>query len=68
MIICVCKAVSANMLRERIAAGARTLEQLAQETGVTTDCGTCLETVLEMLEESAAGGAVVDRTKRGGSE
>ena len=65
MIICVCKAVSANMLRERIAAGARTLEQLAQETGVTTDCGTCLETVLEMLEETAA---VDERTDRGGSE
>ena len=65
MIVCVCKAMSANMLRERIAAGARTLEQLALETGVTTDCGTCTATVLEMLEEMAG---VDERTDRGGSE
>ena len=65
MIICVCKAVSESVLRERIAAGARSLEQLARETGVTTDCGTCTATVLEMLEETAA---VDERTDRGGSE
>ncbi len=65
MIICVCKAISARELRARIDAGARTLEQLARETGVTTDCGTCTATVLEMLEEA---GAVDERTDRGGSE
>ena len=63
MIVCVCKAMSALAVRERIEAGARTLALLARETGVTTDCGTCRATILEMIEEF---GAVADRTKRGG--
>lgn len=67
MIVCVCKAMSARALRVRIDAGARTLEELARATGVTTDCGTCLGTVLDLLEESGAGGAVENRTERGGS-
>lgn len=50
MIVCVCKAVSASVLRERIESGARSLDELAQQTGVTTDCGTCAEEILEMLE------------------
>jgi bacterioferritin-associated ferredoxin len=65
MIVCVCKAMSERAIRERIESGARTLEELARETGVTTDCGTCTATVLEMLEEAAA---VTDRTDRGGHE
>lgn len=64
MIVCVCKAMSERALRERIDAGARSLEELAAATGVTTDCGTCTATVLEMLEEA---GAVADRTEPGGS-
>ena len=64
MIVCVCKAISARALRARIDAGVRTLEELARETGVTTDCGTCSAKVLEMIEEA---GAVADQTDRGGS-
>jgi bacterioferritin-associated ferredoxin len=52
MIVCVCKAISASALRARIDSGARTLAELARQTGVTTDCGTCAVTILEMLEEA----------------
>ena len=64
MIVCVCKAMSASAVRERIESGARTLKELARETGVTTDCGTCKATILEMIGEF---GAMADRTKRGGN-
>jgi len=64
VIVCVCKAMSALAVRERIESGARTLGELARATGVTTDCGTCKATILEMIEEF---GAVADRTKRGGN-
>ncbi len=64
MIVCVCKAMSARAVRERIEAGARTLALLARETGVTTDCGTCRPAILEMLEEASGEG---NRTERGGN-
>ncbi len=66
MILCVCKAMSESAVRERIVSGARTLEELARETGVTTDCGTCKATILEIMQEYA-GGDVADRTERGGN-
>ena len=64
MIVCVCKGMSARAVREHIESGARTLELLARETGVTTDCGTCRETILEILEETTDAG---HRSERGGN-
>jgi len=66
VIVCVCKAMSARAIRERIEAGARTLGELAGATGVTTDCGTCRTAVLRMIEE-AADGASNEPRERGGS-
>ncbi len=54
VIVCVCKAVRAQLVLERIAAGDRTLEDLARSTGVTTDCGTCAAMILGMIEEASA--------------
>jgi bacterioferritin-associated ferredoxin len=54
VIICVCKAVRAQVLLERIAAGERSLEDLARSTGVTTDCGTCAAMILGMIEDANA--------------
>lgn len=54
VIVCVCKAVRAQLIQERIAAGERTLEELARSTGVTTDCGTCAAMILGMIEDASA--------------
>ena len=54
MIICVCKAIGEHALREAIRAGARTIPELARKTGVTTDCGTCKEHIIELLAEELA--------------
>ncbi len=51
MIVCVCTAMSACTVRQRIESGARTLGELARETVVMTDCGTCRATILEMLHD-----------------
>ena len=66
MIVCVCKAVRAQLLEERIAAGDRTVEELARSTGVTTDCGTCAAMILGMIEDAAARGFRGTGTTTGG--
>jgi len=54
MIICVCKAVGERALREAIRGGARSIAELARETGASTDCGTCTEHLIELLAEELA--------------
>ena len=49
MIICVCKSLNERRLRETIAAGAHSFDELQFETGVSTCCGTCEESVHELL-------------------
>jgi assimilatory nitrate reductase catalytic subunit len=53
VILCVCKAVTVRELRAAIARGAVTLEALGEATGAGTDCGTCREALLELIDEHA---------------
>lgn len=54
MIICVCKAVGERTLRDAIRAGARSIAELARQTGASTDCGTCIGRLGELLAEELA--------------
>lgn len=58
MIICLCKSLNERQLRESIASGARSFDELQLETGVSTCCGTCEPSVHELLAAHAAGGAL----------
>ena len=49
MYICVCNAITERQVRESVAAGASTLEDLQFELGVATCCGCCAETAQEYL-------------------
>ena len=49
MYICICNAITDRQINEAVANGATTLADLQHELGVATDCGTCLESALELL-------------------
>lgn len=49
MYVCVCNAITETEVRESVAAGAETLEDLQLETGVATCCGTCVEAASSYL-------------------
>jgi len=49
MYVCVCNAVTESQLHAAISDGHTTHEALQDELGVATCCGTCRETVCEVL-------------------
>ena len=53
MIICLCKSLNERQLRATIASGADSFDELQLETGVATCCGTCTDSVHELLATHA---------------
>jgi bacterioferritin-associated ferredoxin len=51
MYICICRAVSSTTVRALVAEGARTVRQVADACGASTDCGRCVAHVRALLEE-----------------
>ena len=51
MIACHCRGVNDQRIREEIANGALTLEQIAARCGAGSRCGGCGDTVRELLVE-----------------
>lgn len=54
MYVCVCNAVTERQVRECVARGADTLDQVAIETGLGIGCGRCKEFAMELLEDLQA--------------
>ena len=52
MFICHCRAVTDHELRDAIAAGARTLEDLGKCCGAGVRCGGCWPALYELLDEA----------------
>jgi bacterioferritin-associated ferredoxin len=50
MIVCHCRAVNNRQLINVIQRGATTIDELIEQTGCCTDCGTCESYVQEILE------------------
>jgi nitrite reductase (NADH) large subunit len=48
-LVCNCKTVRCDQLREACAAGCRTVEQLAARTGASTVCGSCRPLLAELV-------------------
>lgn len=65
MIICMCKALNERQLRETIASGASSFDELQMETGVSTCCGACSDSVHALLAGHAGGAglAVTELTR-----
>lgn len=52
MYVCVCNAVTDREIVERVRSGARTLESIRIELGVTSGCGQCVECASALIEQT----------------
>ncbi|MED9903887.1 MAG: (2Fe-2S)-binding protein [Lachnospiraceae bacterium] len=53
-IVCNCMGVTNGMIKDAVAGGATTLEEIQQQTGASTVCGACLEDVQHLIDEFTA--------------
>lgn len=51
MYVCICHGISDGRLREAVACGARSFEEVQACTGVATNCGACEHTARSVIEE-----------------
>jgi len=49
-IVCNCMSVTAGTIKEAVDAGARTLEEVQEQTGASTVCGACLEDIQRLVD------------------
>ncbi len=54
MYLCICKAVSDQQIRQAVAQGARTVGDVSARLGVGVECGKCLDSIREFLDECLA--------------
>jgi bacterioferritin-associated ferredoxin len=52
MYVCLCKGVTERSIRETIANGAETVEEIMLATSAGTRCGTCVPTIAALAEAS----------------
>lgn len=52
MIMCQCRRVSDRRLHKAIDHGCTTLAQVCRASGAGNDCGSCVRSIKEMLEQS----------------
>ncbi|MGH8795826.1 MAG: (2Fe-2S)-binding protein [Caldimonas sp.] len=62
MIVCVCRRVSDQQIREAAAEGAHSLECLQFELGVATQCGRCADCATRVLCDARAAEAKASLT------
>ena len=51
--VCFCNDVTRGMIKDAIAAGAKTLEDVQEATGAGTACGGCLDDIQAIIDELA---------------
>lgn len=54
MYVCICNAVTDNQIRRARDAGIGGLHELGEHLGVGTNCGSCVELALAILQEAPA--------------
>ena len=54
MYICICNAVTESAIRQAVREGARSLRDLSFRTGCSTQCGRCVGTAREVMDETLA--------------
>lgn len=52
MYVCICHRVSDTELRNTIAAGAQSVDDVGEHCGAGTDCGACHEEIASFLQEA----------------
>ena len=51
-IVCNCMGVTAGEIQDAIEAGARTVEEIQENTGAGTVCGGCIDEIRQILEQT----------------
>jgi bacterioferritin-associated ferredoxin len=51
MYVCICNGITDRQIREAVAGGATSLEELHDELGVASQCGSCGEHALSLIHE-----------------
>lgn len=54
MLVCLCRRVTSSRLRQVIADGARSVDDVAHRCEAGTDCGSCVEDIEAMLQDAPA--------------
>ena len=49
-VVCHCMNITNGMIKDSVEAGAKTLEDVQEQTGATTVCGACLEDVQRLVD------------------
>jgi len=49
-VVCDCMNITSGMIKDAVEAGARTLEDIQEQTGASTVCGACLEDVQRLVD------------------
>jgi bacterioferritin-associated ferredoxin len=57
MYVCLCHGVTEREIRETIAEGASSVEEIAHCTGAGTRCGTCVNHIARMVEDHTGEGS-----------
>jgi len=52
MYVCICNGVTDHDIRSAAESGCRTLPELTMRTGAGSNCGSCLDMALELLESA----------------
>lgn len=50
MYICLCRVVTRKVIEAAIQAGARTVEDVARQSGAGTECGKCRRNISKLIE------------------
>lgn len=54
MYVCICNGITDKQIRTAVAGGANSLQLLRDELGVASNCGSCTEHALSLLEDAPA--------------
>ena len=57
MFVCICHAVTEREVRDQILLGADTEQEIGRRCGAGTGCGSCLDRIGDMIDESARSAA-----------
>jgi len=52
MYVCICNAVTENMIRRAVSDGARSLDDLTRATGCAGGCGSCADLAEQVLRQA----------------
>lgn len=54
MYVCICNGVTDRVIRDAAEAGCRSMAELTMRTGAGSNCGSCVEMAMEILEQARA--------------